>query len=213
MSNQRLIRLAAAALIVAAVSLTFGRILHPADELAGWTSPLWGPSHVLWLVGLVTGMIGVVGLYLRQRQEVRLLGLVGAGLAWIGMALLSGAMYFEAVIWPDLLVQTPAAIESLGDLSGYGTYLAVFLVSVASFGVGFLIFGIAMLRASLLPRWAIILVIIGAVIGGPQGFLPPLVATLSFVALGVGLVGLGFWLWGAASDPYPATGDQAVGVL
>ena len=57
LSSQRLIRLAPAALIVAAVSLTLGRILHPTNDLAGWTSPLWGPSHVLWLVGLVTGMI------------------------------------------------------------------------------------------------------------------------------------------------------------
>lgn len=90
MSTRSLIRLAAVALIVSAASVTLGRILHPADELAGWTSPLWGPSHVLWLVGLVTGMFGVVGLYLRQRQEIHLLGFVGAGLAWIGMALLSG---------------------------------------------------------------------------------------------------------------------------
>jgi hypothetical protein len=76
MSTQGLFRWAARALIVSAVSVTLGRILHPAVDSAGLTSPLWGLSHFLWLVGLLTGMVGVVGLYLWQRKAV---GVLGAG--------------------------------------------------------------------------------------------------------------------------------------
>jgi hypothetical protein len=61
-------------LIVSAVSVTVGRILHPAGDAAGITSAQWGWSHLLWLAGLLTGMIGVTALYLRQRAQLGRLG-------------------------------------------------------------------------------------------------------------------------------------------
>jgi hypothetical protein len=204
MSTKSLFRLAAAALIVSAVAVTAGRILHPPSDAVGLTSPLWGASHLLWLVGLLTGLVGVFGLYLRQREEVGWLGFFGAGLAWVGMAWMSGAIYFEAIIEPSLLARHPTLVEFFLNPEQAGVFIVVFLASVALYALGFLAFGIAMLRAAVLPRWAIVLLIVGSVIGGPQGFLPTAVAVTAMLALGAGLLGLGYGLWRSVdeSDTY-----------
>lgn len=207
MSYRTLYRWAAAALIVSAVTVTAGRLLHPSSDAAGLTSPLWAPSHISWLVGLLTGMFGLTGLYLRQRQEVGRLGFVGAAAAWTGMALLSGAMYFEAIIEPGLLSVSPDLAESFARLSGEGVraFLVSFFIAVGLFGGGFLLFGIAMYKAAVMPKWAVAIFVVGSLVGGPQGFLPVAVAYAAFLGMGVGLAALGLALWADAGSERPPT--------
>lgn len=195
MQPRILFRFTAALLIVSAVAVTAGRLLHPALDHAGMTSTVWAPAHWLWFIGLLTGMGGLIGLYLRQREQVGLLGFVGLAIAWTGMGLMSGALYFEAVIQPGLIEAQPQLVASFVEYEGMGAFLPVFLASAIAFGVGFLIFGVAMFRARLFPAWAIGLMTVGAVIGGPQGVLPPLVAYGAMLALGLGIAGLGLALW------------------
>lgn len=195
MQTRTLFRLAAVLLMVSAVSVTIGRLLHPALDHVGMTSAVWAPAHWLWLTGLLTGMGGITGLYLRQRVQVGRLGFIGAATAWTGMALMSGAIYFEAVVQPGLIDAQPALVASFVEYRGMGAYLPVFLASAVAFGLGFLAFGIAMFRARTFPRWAIVLMTTGAVIGGPQGLLPPIVAYGAMLALGLGIAALGYALW------------------
>ncbi|MDP8971013.1 MAG: hypothetical protein M3N52_11060 [Actinomycetota bacterium] len=200
MTTRTLFRLSALALVVSAVAVTGGRVLHPALDRAGLTSAAWAPAHWLWLVGLLAGMIGTIGLYLRQHQRLGLLGFFGVATAWIGMGLMSGAVYFEAVIEPGLIDHTPQLVDAFVRYEGLGAFLPVFLTSAIAFGVGFVLFGIAMFRAGLLPKWAIALVTVGAAIGGPQGLLPPVVAYSAFLALGAGLIGLAYGLWRSVEE-------------
>jgi hypothetical protein len=205
MEPRTLFRFTAVLLLISAVAVTVGRLLHPALDHAGMTSVAWAPAHWLWLIGLVTGMAGVTGLYLRQRGEVGLLGFLGAATAWTGMALMSGAIYFEAVVQPGLIEAQPALVASFVEYRGMGAYLPVFLASAVAFGLGFLAFGVAMFRAGRFPKWAIGLMAAGAVIGGPQGLLPPVVSYGAMLALGLGIAGLGFALWGSVG-PEPDQG-------
>lgn len=80
-------------------------------------------------------------------------------------------------------------------------------MAVGLFGGGFLLFGIAMCKAAMMPKWAVILFVTGSVVG-PQGFLPVAVATIAFLTMGVGLAGLGVALWAdpEASEPHPHSG-------
>jgi hypothetical protein len=187
-------------LAVSAVTITVGRVLHPTVDHAGLTSAVWAPAHWLWLAGLLTGMVGVIGLYLRQRERIGVPGFIGAAAAWAGMSMMSGAIYFEAVIQPGLVGHAPQLVSSFAAYEGMGAFLPVFLASVVLFGLGFLIFGIATIRARMLPAWAAGLLIIGSVIGGPQGLLPPVIAYGAMFALGIGLVGLAYGLWNSVSD-------------
>lgn len=203
MATRVLFRLTAVLLIVSAVAVTVGRLLHPALDHAGMTSAAWAPAHWLWLIGLLAGMPGITGLYLRQREEVGMLGIIGAATAWTGMALMSGAIYFEAVVQPGLIQAEPQLVASFVEYRGMGAYLPVFLASAVGFGLGFLALGIAMFRAGRFPKRAIVLMTIGAVIGGPQGLLPPVVAYGAMLALGLGIAGLGYALWTSVEPGTP----------
>ena len=216
MTVSTLYRFTAVMLVGSAVTITIGRLLHPAVDHAGLTSDVWAPAHWLWFAGLLTGMVGVIGLYLRQRERIGVLGFIGAASAWTGMGMMSGAIYFEAVVQPGLIGHSPQLVDSFVAYEGMGAFLPVFLASVVLFGLGFLVFGITMIRAGILPAWAAGLLIIGSVIGGPQGLLPPVIAYGAMFALGIGLVGLAYGLWanvpdaGGDSIP-PATRARGVG--
>jgi hypothetical protein len=205
MTAPTLYRFAAGMLVVSAVTITGGRVLHPAVDHAGLTSAVWAPAHWLWLAGLLTGMVGVIGLYLRQRERIGVAGFFGAASAWTGMGMMSGAIYFEAVVQPGLIGHAPQLVDSFVAYEGMGAFLPVFLASVVLFGLGFLVFGITMIRVGILPAWAAGLLIIGSVIGGPQGLLPPVIAYGAMFALGIGLVGLAYALWASVPD---AGGDS-----
>ena len=61
--------------------------------------------------------------------------------------------------------------------------------------VGGIIFGIALFRARILPRWAAVLLSVGAVATVATSQLPELTQRLFAIPVGVALIGLGYSLW------------------
>lgn len=118
MQTPTLFRFAAVLLAISALTVTVGRLLHPALDHAGMTSAAWAPAHWLWLIGLLTGIGGVTGLYFRQREQVGVLGFIGVVAAWSGMAFMSGAIYFEAVVQPGLIANQPHLVASFDAYRG-----------------------------------------------------------------------------------------------
>jgi len=196
MSTQALFRWAAAALVVTGISLAFGLILHPMPPYsASVATSQWAVSHLFWWIGGLAGMAGVAGLFLSQRQHVGTLGFVGAGLAIIGLALITSAMYFEAFIVPSVASRAPELFESFPAGGGWEGFLAGVLASGALFGVGFLLLGITMFRAGAMPRVPIVLAVLGGVPFGVNFLLPRPVAILAVIAMAGGLLWLGYALW------------------
>ncbi len=204
MRSQSLYRLAATAMILSAASTVPGFLTHPAVEPAGMTSAAWQVSHLLLWVGAMTGVIGLSGLYLRQKTEFGRLGLGGAALAIVGLVALSGAYYYEAVIVPILAVETPALMGTFPAAGSWAPYRVAVVVSGVSVGLGFVLFGIAMARTRLLPRWAIVAASVGALGAGVQFALPGSISRVAILVLGLGLAGLGYGLWASASTLDPA---------
>jgi len=196
MSPQALCRWAAVALAVSGVSLAVGLILHPMPPYsASVATSQWAISHLFWWIGGLAGMAGVLGLYLDQRQHVGTLGFVGAGLATIGLALITSAMYFEAFIVPSVATRAPELFESFPAGGGWEGFLAGVLASGALFGVGFLLLAITMFRAGMMPRMAIVLAVLGGVPFAVNFLLPRPVAILAVIAFTVGLLWLAYALW------------------
>jgi hypothetical protein len=75
-------------------------------------------------------------------------------------------------------------------------------------GLGLILFGIAMYRSALMPRWAIALTVLGGVPFAVNFLLPHLIAILAATTFGVGLVGLGRGLWQDSERPNARTMER-----
>lgn len=199
-----LYRLAAIALVVSGLSLALGMALHPTQPLGDHIATTeWVVSHLLWWIGGMTGVLGLAGLYLRQRADVGLLGFIGASSAILGVALIANAMYFEAFIAPSLAAQSLELFDAYPTGGGWGGFLAGVLAAGALFGVGFILLGVAMYRARSMPTWAIALAVLGGVPFAVNFLLPQLVAILAAIVFAIGLAGLGYEFW-KTSEPLSA---------
>lgn len=133
----------------------------------------------LYMLGAVLLLGGLVAVYVYQSEEAGILGVVGFVVAFLGTALIIGATWAQVFIAPLLAVNAPQIFE-LGPPTGL---LLTFITS----GVGWLLFGIATLRAGVFPRWAAILLMVGAVLS----FFP---VPLSGLVLSAAVIWLGFVL-------------------
>jgi hypothetical protein len=149
--------------------------------------------------------LGLMGLYLRQRDKVGLLGLIGFVLTYIGCTLSAGALIFLSVVAVPFFATQ--GMDSLVDPKGplFTSLAMLFAVGLSAFCLllGFLIFAIATLRAHMFPSWGAWLVILTIPLGILAGVLVFFIGTssqailqaLPGVVLGLGLVSWGWALW------------------
>ena len=117
-------------------------------------------QSTLWLIGALLLPVALVGLHARQSEAAGALGLVGFLAALIGTELLVGMFWTNAFIPPALAVEAPAVL----DAEPGGSLAFGFILSTTVVGLGWALFGVAMLRARIYPRVATILLIIGALL-------------------------------------------------
>jgi hypothetical protein len=111
------------------------------------------------LLAMALLLVGLVALYLEQAEMFGALGLVGFLLALLGTTLAAGALWSQVFVVPRLAEVAPNVADR-----GAGSVLAGYLLSFLLFGVGWLVFGVATLRARSFPRGAVVLLIVGAVV-------------------------------------------------
>jgi hypothetical protein len=122
--------------------------------------------------------------------------------------------FTEAFITPLLATEAPQFVENVLGLAfgnfgaNLGAISGLYLLAVPLFLLGGLLFGIATLRAGVLPRWAAILLAFGAAS-------PPVLSLLIphpqdrilAVPIGLALIWLGYALWSErrapVSEPMP----------
>jgi hypothetical protein len=132
--------------------------------------------QVLNMLGIVLVLCGLVGLYARQSEAAGVLGLVGFVVALAGTVLDSG------LLWTSLFAAPSAAIAAPGfvDAEFTGSLALGLPLTFITFGLGWLLFGVASLRAGVYPRIPAIVLIIGAVL---TSFPLPLVGLVIDVAV------------------------------
>lgn len=187
MSSSNLIRLGGLAAVVSGVLLVIGDLLsltEPETMSEAATTASFTLTYLLYLLGTVLVLVGLVALYVRQSEAAGILGLVSFAVAFFGTALLLGAVWAQLFVAPFLATRAPEALNA--DATGA---LAVgFTLTFALVAVGWLLFGVATLRAGVYPRAAAIVTIVGAVFG----FLP---IPASGIVLDVAVAWLGFILF------------------
>lgn len=164
MSSSTLIRygglaaLAGGALFMIAESLSL-LLVRYSDYVESATTGTFVAQQMLFLLGTILLLGGLVGLYARQSETAGRLGLAGFLVAFMGTALLAGLFFVQAFFVPYLATEFPEVLNA-----GEQGLLAVgFGMTFIIFPAGWLLFGIATLRARVYPRAAAILLIIGTV--------------------------------------------------
>lgn len=204
MLSTKLIRWSGLSLMLGGIAIAIHYITHPPGETAEYTSyPLWAFAH--WIGGIAALLIlfGLIAVYLRQSEKIGMLGLVGFVLAFVGTALYAGGeVIFGAIMGPFIAAQAPTWLDPSSPFASV-TRLALLTIYLPLL-FGYLILGIATLRARIFPRlgsWLIILItpigVLGLALIGSS--LQLVFQILGGLAWGVGSLVWGYTLWLAKS--------------
>jgi hypothetical protein len=203
MSTANLIRWSGLISLLAGVLYAVGALLHPVGEsLAAVSSPNWVPAHLVYWVSVLLLHLGLVGLYARQAEQTGRLGLVGFVLAFIGTALVGSILVFASTILPLIAAEAQAIFDRAARPPDF--LLPVFILG---FGLGWILLGVATMRAGVLPRWSGLLLIIGVTLfmiseGAPfEATLAHTLVTAGDIIFGLGLVWIGYALWSEQREP------------
>jgi hypothetical protein len=201
-TSARLIRWTGAAAAAAGALFAGIQPFHPPETLASVTTDAWAVIHYLTLAMALCGLLGITGIYARQANAAGWLGLVGyllLGSFWLATTAFT---FVEAFVLPLLAVDAPAFVEGyLGIFSGgaseaeLGVLPSIAPVGGALYILGGSTLGVATFRAAILPRWAGVLLALGALSTLASALLPHPLDRLLAVPMGAALVWLGCALW------------------
>ena len=148
---------------------------------------------ILMLVSLLLFVAGAAGLVILARRAGRFgrLGNTGAAIGAVGDALLVVASLVQALFF-----------------SGDFPFMPDFVVpGVLALVAGVLVLGVAILRAGVLPRWAAVLIIVGAL--SMLGANEQTARVLLTIPFGLAWIAVGYVLWSGGGVP---TGQPAARV-
>ncbi|GAA1504119.1 hypothetical protein GCM10009677_40300 [Sphaerisporangium rubeum] len=177
---------------VAAVTCAVLLVLNAARR--GGLVPENAVTHAIAPFAALIGLLAFVGIYLWQRKETGLLGLIGFVLNAAGLA---GAFAIEYIIHFVFPYLTSAQVTAIIT----GPTARAFLVTAACLIAGVLLFGITGLRAAVLPRPALTLYIAGMIPGALRNQIPEPLYLSGLVLAAVGVAWLGVTLWRASTVP------------
>ena len=197
----RLLRMSGLALVAAGVLMAVATLLHPSRETA--TTIIASEAgliaaHVAYTLAWLLVLLGLPGLYAAQRGRMGRLGLTGFLIAFTGTYLIAVTGNF-GFLAPVLARNSPAVLDAITQ---YPPVVGINGLAAITFMIGYLLFGIAMIRTVSLPRLAGILIAVGAPahligFGLAQLVSPSLwwIAVAGSISLGAGLAWPGYRLW------------------
>ena len=198
MSSSNLIRLSGLAAVVAGVLLAIVDVVgflvldfENFSEVAA--TGTYAFISGLFMIATLLLLLGLVGLYARQSEVTGFLGLLGFLVAFIGTALVLGSFWAQEFVAPAAAEVAPEFLDSEPGWLNFG-----FSLSFSLFSLGWLLFGVATLRARIYPRIAALILIIGAVVA----FLP---FPLTSLVLDVAVAWMGLTLLSGGRAPATST--------
>jgi hypothetical protein len=201
-TGQKLIRWSGLAAIAGGLIFAGIQPIHPADIVASVTTGLWATIISLKLAMCLFFLIGFTGLYARQADKVGWLGLTGFLLLIVSWFLQTGFVFAELFLLPPLATAAPEYVASfLGIVNGtpgeanIGAILPAYGVVGITYLVGGLAFGIATIRAYILPRGPAALLALTALVTPAAALLPHAIQRYAAVPMGLALITLGYALW------------------
>jgi hypothetical protein len=178
------------------------QIKHPPMDVHTVTTTDWVVRSTAKAIMAALALIGITGMYLRQRREMGVLGRVGYVIFGVGYLLMLSTEIIAAFVLPGLAHSSPTYVNNVvvaafggHPTSSIGGMQTLFDLSGLTYLVGGLLFGIALFRARVLAQWAAALLAVGTLATVALKVLPQSFNRPMAVPTGVALIGLGISLW------------------
>lgn len=215
LTSSRLTRAAGIAAVLSGLLYIVIQPIHPEETVATVTGSAWAIVGTMTIAMAVLGLIGLTGIYLRQVTESGLLGLLGFLLFGSFHLLAMAFSTAEVLILPTLADVAPQFVDSfMGLFTGSGSSMelgaleSISLVSAVLYIAGGTVFGIALLRARVLPRWAALLLVVGALATLAVPALPHAAGRYAAVPVGAAMIWLGYSVWAIERRPVAPAGSR-----
>lgn len=196
------IRWTGMAAMVAGIIFAGIQPIHPSDSLGSVTTDAWAIIISLKLAMCFLFLTGIAGIYVRQMAKTGWLGLAGFVLFSLSWTLQSGFVFAELFILPPLATVAPQFVDSfLGVVNGspgdmdIGAIAPAYALVGILYLLGGLLFGIATVRAGVLPRKPAVLLALTALLTPAAVLLPHEIQRLAAIPMGLSLAWLGYGLW------------------
>jgi hypothetical protein len=177
-------------------------VFHPANVPVSVTTTAWQLVHLAACAMSFFGLLGVTGLYARQASKAGWLGLIGYLLLSLWLVLIMGFSFVEAFVLPQVAAAVPSFVEAwMGMFNGpagtfdLGLLPTVWTIAAPLYLFGGLLFGVATIRARILPRAAGALLALSTVLAPVAALLPNAAQPKTAIPVGIALGWLGFALW------------------
>ncbi|MHA2247811.1 MAG: hypothetical protein ACXADY_22885 [Candidatus Hodarchaeales archaeon] len=156
--------------------------------------PDWLIVNSLGVIGFVLALVGILGVFFKQFNDLTELGMFGFLITFVGQVLYNAGIYYETFIWPVLAENDPNLINlSSGPIYSNPVFFIMLLLAGSVYVLGFLIFGYSTYKTDSFPKWAILLLAIGIVLFIP-GFFPYLIRSVGIIGYAIGLIWVGYVL-------------------
>jgi hypothetical protein len=201
-SHPTLIRSAGIAAAAAGLIFIGVQINHPPLDVSTITTTEVTLRSTAKLVHAALALAGITGMYLFQVRQAGVLGLVGYVLLVAFYLVLAPIEFTAAYVLPSLVDTDPRFVNDVLAVAEGGTAVGdigllqtAFYLAGALYVAGGTVFGIALVRAHVLSRWAAALLVFGTTATLALSVLPESYNRPLAVPTGVALVGLGISLW------------------
>jgi hypothetical protein len=203
-TGRNLVRWSGLAAVVAGIIFAVIQPIHPWEDVASVTTSAWAIITSFKTAMCLLFLLGITGIYARQANKAGWLGLAGFLLLFLSWALQTAFVFVEAFVLPLLATSAPQFVNGvLGNIArgeatavDLGALPLIYALGVAvTYMLGGLVFGIATLRAGILPRWAGGLLAVTATLTPLAALLPHQIQRLAAIPMGLALATLGYALW------------------
>jgi hypothetical protein len=181
------------------------QINHPYLDASSITTTEMAIRDSLKVLMALLALVGITGMYLRQVRPMGVLGLIGYLLLSACYASIMCTAFVAAYVLPSIARTNTSYVNdvtaeatnrhAVGDI---GLLQQAIAVQGVGYLLGGLVFGIALYRARVLPRWAAALLAGGGVASIALSYMPD--AFYRFLAFpnGLAMIALGYSLWQVA---------------
>jgi hypothetical protein len=154
-----------------------------------YANPVTLANNIALFVAFCLLALALLAAYAREAHRAGALGAIAVGVALVGTMGMAGDAWYEAFAAPwiadiapevftNLMINGPSGMLPIGSLSSF-----------VLFALGWVLFGIASLRARIFPSAISIAIVVGGLAGFQALAMPPIGAIL-----GLAMVWLGVWL-------------------